>query len=233
MSEIWFKKLGFYNNPFSVKPAVFHNNLFGYEEMVEKMLEKLEYGDVFFIEGDYGKGKTTILKSIVNRFGGKKKVIYYSCNRKEGALPVEDLLVGKTFLSRIFRSKMKDAILLLDEAQDLNGEDSQLITKHYDEGYLKSIVFVGKDMPKLSKELSNLIGKNVLKLKKISERDAIELIRKRVGNLEILTDEIIAHVYSKSDGNPRRLLSIIEDACRYVVDHNLDAVNKDIVNKVA
>ncbi len=231
MEEIWFKKIGFFNNPFSIKPAAFHNKLFGYEDIIDNMLDKLDYGDVFFVEGEPGRGKTTILKSIVNKFGGKKKVIYYSCNRKEGALPVDDLLIGNTFWSKLFKKRVKDAILLLDEAQDLDAADSDLITRHYDEGYFKSIVLVGKEMPKISKELSNLVGKNIIKLKKISEKDAIDLIRKRVGNIGILSDELIAFIYSKSDGNPRRLLSIAEDACKYTVDNNLGVVSKEIISK--
>ena len=46
---------------------------------MQLILEKAESGSVQFIEAPLGSGKTTILKGIISRFKGKKKLIYCSC----------------------------------------------------------------------------------------------------------------------------------------------------------
>ena len=122
MEKLWYNKLGFNNNPFSIKTAAFHNELFGLN--MQDTINKIETGSIIFIEGDYGTGKTTLLKGIVNKFGGKKKIIYYSCNRTEDNINVDKLMTNRTFFSKIFKTKPNDLILLLDEAQDLNETDS-------------------------------------------------------------------------------------------------------------
>ena len=60
--DIWYKELGFYNNPFSIKPMAFHDEIIGYD--VDLVLGKIGNGEVMLIEGNYGKGKTTILKVV-------------------------------------------------------------------------------------------------------------------------------------------------------------------------
>src|SRR3989338_3583834 len=102
MEKLWYNKLGFNNNPFSIKPAAFHNELFGLN--IQDTINKIETGNVIFIEGDYGTGKTTLLKGIVNKFGGKKKIIYYSCNRTEDTINVDKLMTNRTFFSKIFKT---------------------------------------------------------------------------------------------------------------------------------
>lgn len=233
--KTWYNQLGFYNNPFCIKPAVFHDEVYGSNGLVDEIFDKIRAGSVLFISGDYGQGKTTVLKKIISEFGGKKKVVYYSCNRSENGLDVGKLLKGgRGFFQKLVGKNPKNMVLLLDEVQDLNAEDCENLHKYFDNHDFKSIVLVGKDYKEVSfgNGLKNLIGKNIISLNKLSNEDAVALVRKRIGNLKILSDEIIKQLYKKSDSNPRRLLKNCEEVCKYAIDNFEDEVNEEVVKKV-
>ena len=79
----WFHELGFFDNPFSIKPAAFDNELMGYSQVIKEINDKVAGSYIVFISGEYGTGKTTVLKKIINEFKGKKQVIYYNYNQSE------------------------------------------------------------------------------------------------------------------------------------------------------
>jgi len=233
--DIWFKKLGFFNNPLSIKPAAFHNELFSYDSMINDIFEKIKEGKVMLMEGNLGEGKTTILKKIIKEFRGKKKLIYYSCNRKEYDLEIDELLKGvHGFWGRLFGLKGKDVIILLDEAQELNEEDFDSLTENYENQNFKSIVFVINDMRKvkLTPQIKELIGKNMIKLTKLSSEESVSLIRKRIGNSPIISDDMIKKVYKKSENNPRRLLKNIGEVLKYIVDNGDEEVTDKHLKEV-
>ena len=229
--EVWYKELGFNNNPFSIKPAAYHYELYGYN--IDEMINKVKQGKIFFIEGEYGRGKTAILKRIIKEFGGQKKLIYYSCNRTEDNLDIKRLVNERPgFFSRLFGRVPNDMILLLDEVQDLPSEDSDQLLESYNK-YFKSIVLVSSEYNKIkfSNGLKELIGDNVIKLNEISDEDSIRIIRKRIGD-RLLTDEQIKNIAKKSESNPRRLLINCEKVCRYSVNLGYDNVKDDHIKKL-
>ena len=119
---LWYRELGFHNNPFSIKPAQFKNAVTGYD--LKGVFDKIDKGQMLFLEGQYGFGKTTILKHLIRAYGGRKEVIYYNCNRAESTIGTESLLKGKygRFM-RIFSGLPDNMILLLDEVEKLSQED--------------------------------------------------------------------------------------------------------------
>jgi len=232
--ETWYNQLGFYNNPFMIKPAAYHDRILGSNGLVDEVIDKIRSGNVLFIDGDYGSGKTTILKRVIHEFGGKKRVVYYSCNRSENGLDVQRLAKGgRSFLQKIFGVQPNNMILLLDEVQDISRSDSEALYKSFDDKTFKSIVFVGKDFKKveLNNELKNLIGSNVIRMKSLNDDTAVEFIRARIGNLRIIPDSVIKLINKKADGNPRRLLKSCEEVCKYAVENFEDEVTEEIVKK--
>jgi len=229
--NIWYKELGFYNNPFSIKPMAFHDEVIGYD--LDVVFNKIDNGEVLFIEGDYGKGKTTILKKIIRRFGGKKRLVYYSCNRTASSIDFEKLIKNRHgFFSGLF-SDDNNLILLLDEAQDISQEDSEKILDYYTKNF-KSIILVGPNFDKIrfGNGLSKLISPNVIRLGELTEDDAINIIRKRIGHTNFMQDDIIKMVFKKSAKNPRRLLKNCEDVCRYTIDQGYNKIKEEHVKKV-
>ncbi len=234
--ETWYNQLGFYNNPFSIKPAAFHDEILGDNGVVDEVLDRIRSGSVLFVDGEYGAGKTTILKRIIHEFGGKRKVVYYSCNRSENGLDVERLANGgRSFFEKIFGSDSKNMILLLDEVQDLGEKDCESLYQSFSDKVFKSIVLVGKDFKKVNfgnNGLKNLVGSNVIKMKKFDNDGAVEFIRKRIGNLKILSDDAIKLLNKRMDGNPRKLLKSCEEVCKYAVENFEDEITEEIVKKI-
>ncbi|MBU4501500.1 MAG: ATP-binding protein [Nanoarchaeota archaeon] len=233
--DTWYNQLGFYNNPFSIKPAAYHDEIMGHAGIIDEVLDKVRSGNILFIEGEYGIGKTTILKRIINEFGGKGKVVYYSCNRSENGLKVDRLAKGsRGFFGKVFNTEPKNLILLLDEVQDLSQEDCEGLHNSLDDKSFKSIILVSQKFKDVTfgNGLKGLIGKNVINVKKYTGPEAIEFIRRRIGNMKILSDKSIETLNKKAGGNPRKLLKNCEEICRYAIENFEDEVTEEIIKKV-
>jgi len=232
--QTWYNKIGFFSNPFSIKPAAFHDRLSGYEKMLREINSLIKTSNIIFLEGDYGTGKTTILKKIINMFRGKKKVIYYSLDQTEKTLDLDMLLHGRYgFIGRLFRIKPKGMILLVDEATNLNSKDINNIKDYFEKDYFKSIILAGGRIGSAihAKELKSLVGKKVFTLGKASKEDAISMVRGRIGKLKILSDDVIEKIYNYSQ-NPRDMLKNTEDVLRHAVENDSMEVSADDIKAV-
>ncbi len=221
MNETWYWKLGFSANPFSIKPAALTSEVVG--RQMQPILEKVESGSIQFIEAPLGSGKTTILKGIISRFKGKKKLIYCSCINGE-RLEVKELLKNATLKGRLFGELSKGMIFLIDEAQNLMMEDSLAITEMMAGGNIKSVAFFGTGYHErlLTEELSKSLNGNVTVLSTLSPEDAVALVRHRIGNLKLVPDYVIREVYARSNCNPRRFLQNCEELCRKAVELSIN-----------
>lgn len=223
----WYNELGFFNNPFSIKPAAFHNELMGYNNIIKDINKKVDGSNIIFISGRYGTGKTTVLKRIINEFRGKKRVIYYNCSQSDRSIDFDKLLVNAGGLfRRLLGIRKKNMIILLDEAQDMNKKDLKEIKKYHDEGFFKSIIFVSKeDNINLPEELKEAIDKNRFNIGDIGKTEAVKLVRKRIGNLKFISDDIIIKIFNKNK-NPRAFLRDCENVCRYAFENGAEKVTE-------
>lgn len=223
--ETWYEELGFEENPFNMKPRA--TDMIGQEKMNQEILDKISSGQVILLKGDYGSGKTTTLKTVINDYLGEGKIIYYSCNTTEQTIPFNKLLVGRSsFFKRLINIKARDAILLLDEAQDLKPGEMEKLIDLYDQGYFKSIVLVSKHEVSLTEDLRDLVEENTHKLGELTPKQAVELIQERLEGHEILSEEMIQAIYDL-DRNPRALLANCEDSCMNAVSNGREKVNFD------
>ena len=228
----WYHELGFFNNPFSIKPAAFHNDLMGYDKAINDINKKVDESNVISVKGQYGTGKTTILKKVINEFKGKRKVIYYNCNQSDRSINFDKLLIGAGgFFRRLFRIRKKHMIMLLDEAEDMNKKDMEQVKEYYDEGFFKSVIFVSKENINLTKELEELIGKDKFNTSDINETDAVNMLRKRVGKLKFISDQNIINIFNKNK-NPRAFLKNCEDVCRYAFESGAKSVTDKHIRKI-
>jgi replication-associated recombination protein RarA len=223
---LWYQQLGYFNNPFSIKPGAFHDELVGPQEIITKVTQILSEGGVCFVIGEYGAGKTTLMKRIIGQFKGEKKVIYYSCNRKEGLIDFNSLLIGKNWFTRFFKVKSENMILLLDEVQDLNLKEQEDLVELYREKKFKSIALITKDKSdiQLSNELILLIENNFFQMRNLSLKEAINLVRSRIGPNDFFPDRIIRSIH-KLSSNPRAILENCEDVCRYAIQEGAKEVD--------
>ena len=228
MNNVWFRELGFNNNPFSIKPAAFHDQVVGFEKVVDEISYGVLNNKVVVVEGDYGNGKSSILKRLLNDFGGKKQVIYYSCNRMDSRLNVKGLLNGRYgVVGRLFDLKPKDMILLLDEAQELIGKDYERLYSYYQEGYIKSVVLVGKGVKKDQIVQGFKSHVEEVTFGKTNEDVAVQIVKKRVGDLPLLPDVIVRKIYQRSNNNIRIMLKTCEEVCKKAVESGRKRITED------
>ena len=225
MADVWFRKLGFSRNPFSIKPAAFTYDLFGVNS--SGVLSGIEDGKVLFVEAPIGYGKTTLLKSIVNRFGGKRKVIYAHALDSE-IIDVKSLLKRASLANFITGSLPEGMILVVDEAQNVMPETSAEIMQFYKSGNIRAVVFFGTkySMDAFVEELGKMMNGNVIRLSKPTPEQAVSIIRSRIGNLPVLSNNAITWAYRRAQGSPRQLLQICEDICRSAVEKGDSSVSE-------
>ncbi|MAF51327.1 MAG: hypothetical protein CMH64_04530 [Nanoarchaeota archaeon] len=228
--DLWYRKIGFYNNPFSIKPAPFDFRIIGQEELLDDLTYKVPSGTISFIEGPLGSGKSTLMKHLIHKFKGKGQVIFFSCNRIDSHLNIEKLLIDKYgFWGKMFKIHPKNMILLLDEAQELTSENTERIKYFFDSGNIKSIVFAGTDYASINlhESIKERIGDGVLKVKELSDEEAISIVRNRIGDLNLLNDDIVKKLFNLAGKNPRRLLQRCDKACRFLIENGYNEFTED------
>ncbi|MFP4118910.1 MAG: hypothetical protein ACLFTH_02540, partial [Candidatus Woesearchaeota archaeon] len=193
--ETWFEKLGYMHNPFTIKPGFFDDEVIGYDKEVDSIIEMIKEGEMIYLEGDFGQGKTTILTFIINEFSGKNKIIKIHRSRKDRAFHYDRLLVrANSALKRLFGIKAKNVILIVDEANSMNNKDCAAIKHYYETGHFKAVLFMDNSYSEsaASQALKDKIGKNVISLKKLSQSDAIALVRSRLEEgTDLISDDMI------------------------------------------
>ncbi len=233
--ELWFRKYGFFNNPFSIKPAKFDNKIFGQDQLMDSLFYQIPAGTMNFIEGILGTGKTSVLHHLINKYRGQKRVIFFSCNRIDNDLNIEELLKGRYgFWGRLFGLVPKNMVVLLDEAQDLTPLNTERIKYFFDQGNIKSVVFTGVNYKETNfhESIKERIGTNTFKIKELTEEEAVELVRNRIGELELISDEIIRKVFILSNYNPRRMLQNLDRLCKEAVEKHEKEVKVEDIRKI-
>ncbi len=212
MSE-WYNELGFEKNPFSIKPGA---DIIGYDGLLKEIKKNLLKGAVYLVTGDYGVGKTSLLWNIIRDFGGRRKIIFYSYNRRSKAISIEKLLFQRGLIHRMFHIKPRGMMLLLDEAEGLKADEQEAIISHCRNGFIKSAVIVVRRKEDISfcPEFESLIGKNHIRIGVLRGSDAVRLVKKRLKENSFLDESLMLEIYHLSP-NPRIFLENCEDVCRF------------------
>ncbi|MFT4311943.1 MAG: AAA family ATPase [Candidatus Woesearchaeota archaeon] len=194
---IWYQELGFKENPFTIKPTHPHAYV-GNQKTIEQITKSLTQGKICVVHGKYGAGKTTFLKTIISQFEGKRRVIYFSCNRLLQSLDIDKLLYERYLVTKWLKIRSKNMILLLDEANHLSEQDIQALYEYKKNGYLKSILFVTHHLDRLAipKTMNRAVKQNTFAFD--NSKTYTEIVRDRIGNHPLLPDPVIKAIYAKS-----------------------------------
>ncbi|MBU0756902.1 MAG: hypothetical protein KKF44_02465 [Nanoarchaeota archaeon] len=207
--EPYYEKLDFDEDPFSTNPKRFLDCLIRLNDVSDEMFYRIESGNMLVIAGNPGSGRTSLLMKAAKKFGGKKKVIYVDSLKVDKNLNISNLLFDRFgLLGRILKKKPKNMILLLDNVNNLTRVNNDRIKYYFDQDYFKSIIFTCEkySQVKFSDSLKDRIGKRVVNVPDLDEQDAVELIRSRIGNSDLLTDELIKFLFNQSGCNPKKML---------------------------
>lgn len=218
--DTWYEQLGFSYNPFTIKPGLF--SLRGRNDVAEQVKTAIFSGKICILEGTYGSGKTSMLQEIIDEYKGKRKVVYFACNRLKSNFNVDKILLERSLINKVFNIKAKNMIILLDEAEHLEKADIKRILDHHKKGYFKSVVFITHD-----KTLIDVPDVLVFNFSQIEPETIISIVRDRIGETPYMPDEVILELYSKST-SMRGFLKTCEQFMRkMVLEEKKEATLKD------
>ncbi|MBU2638364.1 MAG: AAA family ATPase [Nanoarchaeota archaeon] len=224
----WYSKIGFDGDPFS-RDSGFE----GHDELVDEVFYAIHSGNMVFIIGESGSGKTKILHEVIKRFGGKKRIIYLNCRHMQHEVNVEKVLQGRYgFFGKLFGIKPQNMILLLDEVEQLSPKNCERIKYYFDQNHLSSVIFTGKEFSAetMSPSIAQRISK-VMKISPLSDYEAVRIIRDKIGD-KFLSDRVIKSLYQLSGRNTGRLIQNCKTVMLEMAENKKDDISEEDLQKI-
>ncbi|HLP80000.1 MAG TPA: ATP-binding protein [Acidobacteriota bacterium] len=216
----WFERFGYEHNPFELNPFKSQYTLINHVKMMDDIMYLVRAGKMFVIQGEAGCGKTMFLKQIVEKFGGKGKIVYLDAKKLKSEPDIEAVLnkQGQAILS-FLRRKPKDMILLLDNVESLSARNCEKIKYYYDRGYLHAVVFTTTNYTTLrvSQSIKDRIMDQVVQIPPLNQFEAQRIVRERFADHFFLSDDVILKIFKLSQYNIKATLQHCNDVCQYVV----------------
>ncbi len=212
----WYEELEFENDPFIDSE---NTSLIGYEDTIQEIFYRIEAGDMLFIEGKEGSGKTALLRRIIGRFRGRGKIIYLDGKKLDKTTNLGDTIKKSVgFWSRLLGKEPSNMILLMDDVEELNRKNSERIKYFYDQNWVRAVIFTGTNYKNadFSESLKDRISKTI-KLKEPTEDEAVEIVKARLNNNPILPEEAIRDLYKRSNKNMKTLMMYCSKVLDYTV----------------
>jgi len=210
--KMWYKEYSWKFNPFTIKPSP---DIIGYDSEREKLVNYISSGDICFLVGKPGVGKTSLLKWLENSVK-KHFVIYLNMEVMDKNFRIQKFLYEHTkFSRRLFGLEFpKNPVFLLDESAIIDEDFRHALKLHFDENHIKSIVFAqpGEEAD-IPEGFRNRVGNRIVKLEKLKEEIAFDLIKKRCGKFCPFTEGAITFIAEKSNYLPRKILENCESIC--------------------
>lgn len=211
----WFKEYGWKQNPFSIKANI---NLFGIENKKRDLLNYIQGGDICWLTGPTGVGKSSLLKWMESNTKNHN-ILYIDAASIQQSFSITKFLMKKnSFFNKLTGKKFPaNAVILVDESQECNEELIKALKLHWDHKNIKSIVITQIDnLNNFTESFKDRIGKRIIKLGKISKSDAYELIKFRTQNKNPFDKASMEYIVEKADYRPRKILELCEIVCAKV-----------------
>lgn len=214
---MWFEKYGWKENPFTIK---LNTNLVGLEEEKKRLIQYVHSGDICFLTGLHGTGKSSLLRWLQTNLK-KHTVIYIDAEEIKNFLGdlfrLEDYMKHhRTRWQRfIGRKYPKNITILLDEAQATEKELLDALKLHWGDGNIKSIIItqVSPNLDRFSESFKHRIGERVITINKMNKSEIFELVNLRTNLKNPFEERAIELIAEKSDYIPRKVLENCELVC--------------------
>ncbi len=195
-------------NPFSIKA---NPNVIGLEKQKKFLIQYIKNGDVCFLTGPTGIGKSSLLLWLKDNLNSYN-VFYVDAADIEKGFRIKEFLKNSRKGFDIFRDYPKNAVVLLDESQDCDYELQKALKLHWDHGHIKSMVItqINQNLKNFSMSFNDRIGKRIISLGKLNKPDAINLINLRLGNKKLFDEKAIEKIIEIADYIPRKILEFCE-----------------------
>ncbi|MFT4304402.1 MAG: AAA family ATPase [Candidatus Woesearchaeota archaeon] len=205
----WYKEIGLKKNPFSIKPTD-NNSLIGYEKIMQRIIYQIKIGNVIFLEGSYGTGKSSILKYINKEL--RHNILYFNYSRKKSLH--KSILKNRNLLQKLLMLRPKKMLILIDEANLADSKDFDFLYEYYIMDHVKSIVFAGTNFKEVPFNKAFRSDTKLYNLNDIKANLAIEIINNRLPNQELISSVLAKRIFLLSSNNPRIYLENLEDLFR-------------------
>ncbi|MBS3107558.1 hypothetical protein J4468_01455 [Candidatus Woesearchaeota archaeon] len=213
----WYEQLKFSENPLDVRP---NSNLIGLDEQYEKLINYIRKGEICFLNGLTGSGKTSMLKKAEFELKEHNFIYLNSEDLPRGFNLSQEIFKKRNFFDKLTFRKMpkKKPVLMIDEFQ---ATDSNLIlnAKIKWEGsqgkQIKSIVIaqISPHLQNVTGSFKDRIGNRIIKFKSLDEEDMRLIIKNRLYNektkinyADKIVDKGLDLIIKAAGGSPRRLL---------------------------
>jgi hypothetical protein len=125
-------------------------------------------------------------------------------------------------------------ILLLDNVSELSKRNMERVKYFFDEGYLHSVVFTGLDYSSagFSKSLKDRIGKRVLTLRELEPFQAVAAARNRIGDNEIISDELLEAIFARGNRNLVTFMDNLETLFSKAVESKKQKITKEDLRSI-
>lgn len=195
-------------NPFSIKA---NPKVIGLEKQKNFLIQYIKNGDVCFLTGSTGVGKSSLLLWIKNNLN-PYNVFYIDAADIEKSFGIKEFLKNSRKGFDRFRAYPKNTVVLLDESQDCDYELQKALKLHWDHGNIKSIVItqINQNLKKFSDSFKDRIGRRVIELGKLNKLDAINLINLRLRNKKLFDEKAIEKIIETANYIPRKILEFCE-----------------------
>lgn len=207
--KMWYYSYGWKANPFLIKP---NPNVINYELEKEKLKDYIYSGDICFLVGEPGTGKTSLLKwlelNLDNHF-----IVYINVETVDQNFSIKNFLKEHTRFSRkLFGLPYpKNTVFLLDESKEIKEDFRNALKSHFDENHIKSIVFSQPGTePEIPVGFRHRTGNRLIKISRLSEEKSFELVKNRCGKICPFTEGAITLIIDRANNLPRKILEICE-----------------------
>lgn len=211
----WFEQLKFKENPLDIRPSTI---LIGLEEEEDRLINHIRKGEVCFINGLTGSGKTSLLKK-TQEVMRDHQFIYLDAHDLPKNFNIEkELKNKKSFFDKITFKEYpsKSPIIIIDEFQETDRNLVLKIRSKWENPInkrIKSIIFaqISHHLHNVTDSFKERIGNRTITLKPLDAENLKKmfnerLVLKKKSYGERLTDDALNLLIYTSGSNPRRFL---------------------------
>ena|GEM_PF-976442 len=214
--SIWYEQLGFKTNPLDVRP---NPALLGLERQEEQLVNHILKGEICFLNGLTGSGKSSMLMRLKKNLKNHKFVYLDAQELPKNFNLEEELKKKRSFFDmlRLRKHPTKTPVLIIDEFQ---ATDPDLVLaarakwENPDNKKIKSIVVaqISKYLKNVTPAFKERLGSRTIILPTLDDAEMKEVLKLRlagkrgVNYFNKLHNEAINLIVAAADGNPRKLL---------------------------
>lgn len=211
---MWYKKYGWDENPFSVKPIA--EGLVGLDEQRNELLDFVHSGTICFLTGPAGVGKSSILKWVQHNIKMHTPIYIDAEQLGDDIFDLSEYLkqhrtLWETVLGHEYP---KSVVILLDEAHATEDKLKKALKLYWDHDYIKSIVITQiPSLKNFSSSVRNRIGNRMVRLDRLDSKYIHKMVELRTESKNPFTQEALNLIAKKSDYIPRKILENCEAVC--------------------